>query len=173
MKTEYYRIDAFKLCWRSLFQSPLDCKEIKPVNPKEKSVLNIHWKDLCWSWNSCTSYWCKELTHWKRPWCWKRLKAGGEGDNRGWDGWMASLTWWTWVWISSRSCRWTGKPGVLQFMGLHRVRHDWVTELTEPHTHTHTHTHIEIYHRNWLLLIWRLRSPTICRPQAGEEKLLV
>jgi len=73
--------------------------------------------------------WCKELTHLKRPWCWKRLKAGGEGDDRGWDGWMASLTRWTWVWVSSWSWWWTGKPGVLQSMGSQRIRHDWVTEL--------------------------------------------
>ena len=62
-----------------------------------KLVLNIHWKDWCWSWSSNTlATWCEELTHEKRPWCWERLKAGGEGDNRGWDGWMAWLTWWTW-----------------------------------------------------------------------------
>ena len=79
-----------------------------------KSILNIHWKDWCWSWNSNTlATWCKELTHLKRSWCWKRLKAGGEGDNRGWDDWMASLTQWTWVWVYSRSWWWTGKPGVL------------------------------------------------------------
>ena len=73
--------------------------------------------------------WCEELTHWKRPWCWERLKAGGEGDDRGWDGWRASLTRWTWVWASSGSWWWTGKPGVLQSIGLQRVEHDWVTEL--------------------------------------------
>ena len=73
--------------------------------------------------------WCKELTHWKRPWCWERLRAGGEGDDRGWDGWMASPTQWTWVWVNSGSSWWTGRPGVLQFMGLQRVRHDWSTEL--------------------------------------------
>ena len=65
----------------------------------------------------------------ERPWCWERLKAGGEGDDRGWDGWMASLTRWTWVWANSGSWRWTGKPGVLQSMGSQRVRHDWATEL--------------------------------------------
>ena len=93
-------------------------------------VLNIHWKDWCCSWNSNTlATWCKELTHWKRPWCWERLKAGGEGDNKGWDGWMASATQWTWIWVSSGSWWWTGKPGVLQSMGSQRVRHDWATEL--------------------------------------------
>ena len=94
------------------------------------SVLSIRWKDWCWSWNSNTlATWWKELTHWKGPWCWERLKAGGKGDNRGWDGWMASLTQWTWVWLASRRWWWTGKPGVLWFMGLQRVRHDWVTVL--------------------------------------------
>ena len=73
--------------------------------------------------------WCKELTHCKRLWCWERLRAGGEGDNRGWDGWMASLTQWTWVWVDSGSWWWTGRPGVLRFMGLQRVGHDWATEL--------------------------------------------
>ena len=71
---------------------------------------------------------CKELTHWKGLWCWEGLGAGGEGDNRGWDGW-ASPTRWTWLWVKSGSWWWTGRPGVLQFMGLQRVRHDWVTEL--------------------------------------------
>ena len=68
-------------------------------------------------------------THWKRLWCWEGLGAGGEGDDRGWDGWMASLTRWTWVWVSSGSWWWTGRPGVLRFMGLQRVGHDWATEL--------------------------------------------
>ena len=66
-----------------------------------KSTLNIHWKDWCWSWTSNTlATWCKEPTHWKRPWCWERLRARGEGDNREWDGWMASPTQWTWVWVT-------------------------------------------------------------------------
>ena len=72
---------------------------------------------------------CEELTHWKRLWCWEGLGAGGEGYNRRWDGWMASPTRWTWVWVNSRSSWWTGRPGVLRFMGLQRVGHDWATEL--------------------------------------------
>ena len=71
----------------------------------------------------------EELTHWKRPWCWEGLEAGGETDDRGWDGWMASLTQWTWVWVNSGSWWWTGRPGVLRFIGSQRVDHDWVTEL--------------------------------------------
>ena len=91
-------------------ESPLDCKEM--------TVLNIHRKDWCWNWNSnILATLSEKLTHWKRPWCWERMKAGGKGDDRGWDGWMASLTQWTWVWVSSRSWWWTGKPGVLQSMG--------------------------------------------------------
>ena len=96
---------------------------------QRKSVLNIHWKDWCWSWNSNPLVRCEELTHWKRPWFWERLKAGGEGDERGWDGWMASPTQWTWVWVSFRSWWWTGRPGVLRSMGSQRVRHNWVTKL--------------------------------------------
>ena len=105
-----------------------------PISPSyRRSVLNIHWKDLCWSWNSNTlATWCEELTHLKRPWYWERLRAGGEGDDRGWDGWMASLTQWTWVRASSGSWWWTGRPGMLQPMGLQRARHDWVTELNQP-----------------------------------------
>ena len=95
-----------------------------------KSVLNIHWKDWCWSWNSNTlATWCKELTQWKRPWCWERLKSGGEGNDRGWDGWMASLTQWTCVWVNSGNWWWTGRPCMLQSMGSQRVGQDWETEL--------------------------------------------
>ena len=95
-------------------ESPLDCKEIQPVHPKRRSVLGVHWKYWCWSWNSNTlATLCEELTHLKRPWCWERLKVGGEGDNRGWDGWMTSLTQWTWVWVNSRKWWWIGRPGIL------------------------------------------------------------
>ena len=72
---------------------------------------------------------CKELTHWKRPWCSERLNAGGEADDRGWDAWMALLTLWTWIWASSMSWWWTGKTDLLQFRGSQRVGHGWVTEL--------------------------------------------
>ena len=89
---------------------------------------NIHWKHWCWSSNTLATS-CEELTHMKRPWCWERLKAGGEGDNRGWDRWMVSPTQWTWVCINSGSWWWTGRPCMLWFMGSQRVRHDWVTEL--------------------------------------------
>ena len=94
-------------------------------------LLNyVLWKEWCWSWNSSTlATSCEELTHWKRLWCWEGLGAGGEGDDRGWDGRMTSPTRWTCVWVNSGSWLWTGRPGVLQFMGSQRVGHDWATEL--------------------------------------------
>ena len=95
-----------------------------------KMIEQSRQKDWCRSWNSNTlATWCEELTHWKRPWCWERLKVGGEGDDRGWDGWMASPTRWTWVGVNSGNWWWTGRPGVLQSMGSQRVRHDWVIKL--------------------------------------------
>ena len=102
-----------------------------PTSPFwRRSVLGVHWKDWCWSWNSNPlATWCEEQTHLKRAWCWEGLRAGGEGDDRGWDGWMASLTRWTRVGVISRSWWWAGRPGVLPFMGLQRVGHDWATEL--------------------------------------------
>ena len=111
--------------WESLGQ-----QGVQTSQPFRKSVLPIHWKDWYWSWSSNPLVtWCEELTHWERSWCWERLKVRGERDDRGWDDWMASLTWWTWVWANSGSCWWTGKPGILQSMGSQRVGHDWATEL--------------------------------------------
>ena len=132
-KAECQRIDAFELwCWRRLLRVPWTSRRSNQSILKEISPRC--WKDWCWSWNSSTlATSCKELTHWKRPWCWEGLGAGGQGDDRGWDGWMASLTRWAWVWVNFRSWWWTGRPGVLRFMGLQRVRHDWVTELNWIH----------------------------------------
>ena len=117
-KAEHRRIDAFELwCWRRLLRVPWITRKSNQFILKEISP-GVHWKDWCWSWNSnilATS--CKELTHLKRPWFWERLRAGGEEDDRGWDGWMASPTQWTWVWVDSGSWWWTGRPGVLWFMG--------------------------------------------------------
>ena len=110
-------------------ESPLDCKEIKPVNPKGNQSWIFIGRTDTEAETLTLATWCKELTPWKRPWCWERLKAGGEGDDKGWDGWMASPTQWTWVWVSSRNWWWTGKPGVLQSVGSQRVRHDWATQL--------------------------------------------
>ena len=112
-KAEHWRIDAFELwCWRRLLRVPWTARRSNQSILKE---IRLHWKDWCWSWNSNTlATWCQGLTHLKRPWCWERLKAGGQGDDRGWDVWLASLTQWTWVWVNSRSWWWTGRPGVLQ-----------------------------------------------------------
>ena len=88
-----------------------------PIEPPRNFGL-IWWFFIDRSWNSSTlATSCEELTHWKRLWCWERLGAGGEGDDRGWDGWMTSPTRWTWVWVNSGSWWWTGRPGMLQFMG--------------------------------------------------------
>ena len=125
-KAELQRIDAFELwCWRRLLRVPWTARR------SSQSILkDVLWKEWCWSWNSNTlATWCEQLTHLKRPWCWERLRAGGEGDDRGWDGWMASPTQWAWVWVNSGSWWWTGRPGVLWFMGSQRVGHNWVTEL--------------------------------------------
>ena len=114
-------------------ESPLDCKVIQPVHPKgnQSSIFTgradaeaeppILGPPHAKSWLI------------GKDWCWEGLGAGGEGGDRGWDGWMASLTRWTWVWVNSGSWWWTGRPGVLQFMGLQGVKHDWVnwTELKE------------------------------------------
>ena len=113
---------------KKTLERPLDCKEIQPVHPKgDQSCVFTGRTEAETPILLAAS--CKELTHWKRPWCWEGLGAGGEGDDRGWDGWMTSLTWWTCVWVNSGSWWWTGRPGVLRFMGSQRVRHDWVTEL--------------------------------------------
>ena len=112
-------------------ESPLDCQEIQPVNPKGyQSEYSLEgpmlWLKLQY-FATLATWW--ELTHLKRPWCWERLKAGGEGNDRGWDVWMAFPTQWTWVWASSGNWWRTGKPVVLLSMGSQRVGHNWVTEL--------------------------------------------
>ena len=114
--------------WRRLLRVHWTTSRSSQAILKE-SVLNVHWKDWCWSWSSNPlTTWYEELTHLKRPRYWKRLKAGGEVDNRGWDGWMASPTQWIWVWVSSRSWWWTGKSGMLQSLRSPRVRHDLAIE---------------------------------------------
>ena len=129
-KAECWGIDAFELCcWLRLLRVPWTArssnqsilKEISPGCSLEGLMLKLklqYFGHLMWRADS-----------FKRPWCWERLRAGGEGDDRGWDGWMASPTQWTWVWLDSRSWWWTGRPGVLQYMGSQRVGHNWVTEL--------------------------------------------
>ena len=122
-------MDAFELrCYRRLLIIPWTAwsnqsilKEIRPEYSLEGLMLKLklqYFGRLMWRTDSL-----------KRPWCWERLKVGGEGDDRGWDGCMASLTQWTLIWVNSGNWWWTGKPGVLQSMGTQRVRHDWATEL--------------------------------------------
>ena len=129
-KAEHWRIDAFELwCWRRLLRVPWTArrsnqsilKEISPGCSLQGLMLKLELQDL--------GPWCKELTHLKRPLCWQRLRTGGEGDDREWDGWMASPTQWTWVWVDSGSWWWTGRPSVP--MGSQRVGQDWETELTD------------------------------------------
>ena len=136
-KAECQRIDAFGLwCWRRLLRVPWTARRSNQSILRE-SVLNILWKDWCWIWNSNTlATWCEELAHWKRPWCWERLKVGGEGDDRGWDSWMASLTQWIWVWVNSGSWWWTGRPGMLQSMGSQKNQ-TWLSDWTELNKGTH------------------------------------
>ena len=111
-------------------ESALDCKEIQSVHPKgDQSWVLIGKTDVEAETPILRPPDSKSWMHLKRPWCWERLKAGGEGDDRGWDSFIALLTPWTWVWVSSRSCWRTGKPGVLQSMGSQRVGHEWLTEL--------------------------------------------
>ena len=110
-------------------ESSLYCKEIKPVNLKGNQSWIFIGRTDAEAETQTLATWYEELTHWKRLWFWERLTAGGEGDGRSWESWMASLTWWTWVWVRSRSWWWTGEPGVLQPMVLQRVGHDWMTEL--------------------------------------------
>ena len=129
-KAERWRIDSFELwCWRRLLRVPWTArrsnqsilKEISPGCSLEGLMLKLKLQNF--------GHLMRRLTHWKRLWCWEGLGAGGEGDDRGWDGWMVSPIQWTWVWVNSGSWWWTGRPGMLLFIGSQRVRHDWVTEL--------------------------------------------
>ena len=131
-KAEHWRIDALELwCWIRLLRVPWTARrsnqsileEISPGCSLEGLMLKLK---LQYFGHLMQRY----LTHWKRLWCWERLRAGGEGDDRGSDGWMASPTQWTWVWVDSGSWWWTGRPGGLQFMGSQRSGHDWATELS-------------------------------------------
>ena len=130
--------------WRRRFRVPWTARRSNQSILKEISP-EYSLEGLMWSWNSNTlATWCEELTHWKRPRCWERMKAEGEGDDRGWDGWMASPTLWTWVWVSSRSWWWTGKSGMLQSMGLQ----SW-TQLSN-------RTELSVKFQGWIELVWRI-----------------
>ena len=119
-------------CFRTVvlektLESPLDSKEIEPVHPKwNQSWIFIGRTDAE---AESAILWLPDAKNSLENWCWERLKAGGERDDRGWDGWMASPTRWTWVWTSPGSWWWTGKSGVLQSIGLQKVGYAWATEL--------------------------------------------
>ena len=138
-------------------ESPFDCKEIQPVYPKgNQSWIFIRRTDAE---AETPILWPPDVSHWKRPWCWERSKAGGEGNDRGWDGWMASPTQWTWVWASSGIWWWLGKAGVLQSVGLQRVKHNWATELnlvlllkSEWYHHLTTYIRKKLKNNPWLFL---------------------
>ena len=128
--SEHRRICAFELwCWRTLLRVPWPArrsnqsilKEISPGCSLEGLMLRLKLQIL--------ATWCKGLTRLKRPWCWERLRAGGEGDNRGYNGWMVSPTQWTWIWVNSGRWWWTGRTGCCGSKGSQRVGHDWATEL--------------------------------------------
>ena len=145
-KAERQRIDAFELwCWRRLLSVPWTArrsnlsilKEISPGCSLEGPMLKLKLQYF--------GHLMRRADSWKRPWCWEGLGTGEEGDNRGWDGWMASLTRGTWVWVNAGTHTppwWTGRPCMLGFMGSQRVGHDWATEL------------------NWTLklLVWHMKN---------------
>ena len=135
-------------------ESPLDCTEIQPVHSEDqpwdffgrndaKAETPVLWPPHAMSW----------LTG--KDWCWEGLGAGGEGDDRGWDGWMASWIWWMWVWVNSWSWWWTGRPGMLRFMGSQRVGHDWANELNWSDLRYHFYFEIQLFYR-WNSLTFSL-----------------
>ena len=152
-KSECRRIDAFELwCWRRLFRVPWTAsisnqsilKEISPDCSLERLILRLKLQSF--------GHLMRRLTHLKILWCWERFKERGEGHDRGWDDWMTSLTQWTWVWVTSASWWWTGRPGVLRFMGSQRVGHDWATELNWTEEYSNYHTSALISHTGKVLL---------------------
>ena len=129
-KVERQKIDAFEVwCWRRLLRVPWTArrsnqsilKENCPGISLDRKMLKLKLQYFGYPMRSVDSL--------EKTWCWDSLGAGGEGDDRGWNGWMATLTRWTWVWVNSGSWWWTGRPGVLRFMGSQRVEHNWATEL--------------------------------------------
>ena len=129
-KAEHWRIDAFELwCWRRLFTVPWTArrsnqsilKEISPGISLEGMMLKLKLQYF--------GHFMQRVDSLEKILMLGGIGAGGKGDDRGWDGWMASLTWWTWVWVNSGCWWWTGRPGMLPFMGLQRIRHDWETGL--------------------------------------------
>ena len=169
-KTERRSIDAFELwCWRRLLRLPWTArrsnqstlKEISPEYSLEELMLKL---------NTSATWW-EEMNHWKRTWRWERFRVGGEGDDRCWDGWMASPTWWTWVSVNSRWQWRTGKPGMLPSMGSQRVGHNWVTELNWISTWLPFPHPTPTLALLGILSLWQLFTPTVCAPQLATSCL--
>ena len=120
------KLSAFELwCWRRLLRGPLNCKKIQPVHSKgDQSWVFLEGMML-----KLKLHLMRRVDHWKRLWCWEGLGAGGEGDARGWDGWMASLTRWTWVWVNSGSWWWTGCLACCDLWD--RKSRTWLSDWTE------------------------------------------
>ena len=160
-KAEHRRINAFELwCWRRLLRVPWTARRSNQSILKETSpgfsliglILKLKPQYFV--------TWCEELTHLKRSWCWERLRAGGEGDDTGWDGWMASPIQWTQVWVNSGSWWWTERPSVLRFMGLQRVGHDWATKL-------------KLMAWIWLWIWFFIQSPSLdCDPCEASHNII-
>ena len=127
--------DSYRVPWSARRSHQSILKEI---------TLNTHWKDWCWGWSfNNLANWCKQLTRWKRPWCWERLKAKGEEGSRGWNDQIASLIRWTWTWANSRRQWGTGRPGALQSVGSQRVRHDLAIEQEQQHSSPKLKSHFQ------------------------------
>ena len=146
-------------------ESPLDSKEIQPVHPKGNQ---------CWIFIGRTDakaeppiLWPPDLKNWlggKDPYAGKNWRQKQKGMTEDWDGWMASLTQWTWIWVNSGSWWWTGRPGVLQSMGSQRVRHNWATELNSTHINKMTGRSVlrVITRENFTINTNFLKSSNLC-----------
>ena len=141
-------------------ESPLDWKEIQPVHSKgDQSWVFFGRNDAK---AETPMLWPPHAKSWVigRLWCWEGLGAGGEGDDRGWDGRMSSPTRWTWVWVHSGSWWWTGRPGVLRFMGSQRIGHDWATELNWTELNS---SPIKTRNKIWVIsFLWSLFCVHVC-----------
>ena len=160
-KAEHWRIDAFELwCWRRLLRVPWTAmrsnqsilKEISPGCSLEGMMLKLKLQYF--------GHLVQRVDSLEKSLCWEGLGEGGKEDDRGWDGWMASPTWWMWVWVNSRRRWWTGRPGMLQFMGLQRVRHNWATELTELRGKCKKRREIQINNLTFTQKILEIEQPT-------------
>ena len=135
--------------WEKTLESPLDCKEIQPFHSKGDQPWDFFGRNDAKA--EAPVFWPPHAKSWLigKDWCWEGLGAGGEGDDRGWDGWMASRTWWTWVWVNSGRWWWTGRPGVRRFMGSQRVDHDWATELNWTEKNLYQFSILLLYPEAW------------------------